>query len=110
MLFTLLTGCASMPKPDKVIIMPQYSDMIAIPKVMPTTLKPLSFKVMNGTQLTNFEKLHTNETIVLYSLDDANLQIFTTNLDDLHRYIKEQQAVITYLTGVIDLRRDPGKE
>jgi hypothetical protein len=109
-LAALLSGCANMmPKkpapPEKVVVMPTYGDMVSIPKAAPTNLKPLEFKIKK-VQVANAEKPNTTDTIVLYSLDELNMQVLTGNLDDLQRYIREQKAVIDYLTGLINLRRE----
>ena len=106
----VLSGCANMmPKPkqepEKVVVAPTYGDMVAIPKAAPTNLKPLQFKI-SKTQVASSENPNTFDTIVLYSLDEMNLQVLTGNLDDLQRYIREQKAVIDYLTGLINLRRE----
>lgn len=110
MLAFVLSGCANMmpkpkPAPEKVVVAPTYGDMVAIPKAAPTNLKPLQFKIQK-IQVANAEKPNTPDTIVLYSLDELNMQVLTGNLDDLQRYIREQKAVIEYLTGLINLRRE----
>ncbi len=103
-----LSGCAlfETKKSDApVVVLPTYGDMVAIPKVQPTNLKPVTWMVLTRPEL---EKLLSDKAtpIVLYSLDQENLQNLTGNLDDLQRYISEQQAVIKYTTGLIDLRRE----
>lgn len=104
----MLSGCGvfTTKKPElPVTILPTYGDMVAIPKAQPTNLKPVSWLVLTRPEL---EKMLSDKTtpIVLYSLDQDNLQILTGNLDDMQRYILEQQAVIKYTTGLIDLRRE----
>jgi hypothetical protein len=103
-----LSGCAlfETKKQDApVVILPTYGDMVAIPKVQPTNLKPVTWVVLTRPELVKLLS-DKNATIVLYSLDQDNLQNLTGNLDDLQRYISEQQAVIKYTTGLIDLRRE----
>lgn len=103
-----LSGC-SLFSPKKsdvpVTILPTYGDMVAIPKVQPTNLKPIYWQVLTRVEL---EKMLSDKTtpFVLYSLDQENLQILTSNMDETQRYILEQQAVIKYTTGLIDLRRE----
>jgi hypothetical protein len=103
-----LSGC-SLFSPKKsdvpVTILPTYGDMVAIPKVQPTNLKPIYWQVLTRVEL---EKMLSDKTtpFVLYSLDQENLQILTGNMDETQRYILEQQAVIKYTTGLIDLRRE----
>jgi len=109
MLAFVLSGCANMtPKkpapPEKVVVLPTYGDMVAIPKAQPTNLKHVEFKIKK-VQATP-ENSNTPDTIVLYSLDELNMQVLTGNLDDLQRYIREQKVVIDYLTGLINLRRE----
>lgn len=110
MLAFVLSGCAQMmPKPkappEKVVVLPTYGEMVAIPKAAPTNLKPIQFQIKK-VEVANLEKPNTFDTIVLYSLDELNMQVLTGNLDDLQRYIREQKAVIEYLTGLINLRRE----
>lgn len=107
---TALTGCAAvMPKPkpehEKVVVLPTYGDTVSIPKAAPTNLKPIQFTIKK-VEVASVEKPNTTEAIVLYSLDEMNMQVLTGNLDDLQRYIREQKAVIEYLTGLINLRRE----
>lgn len=105
-----LSGCATNKKPElPVTILPTYGDLVAIPKVQPTNLKSVSWQVLTRPEL---DKMLGDKTtpIVLYSLDQENLQILTGNLDDMQRYILEQQAVIKYTTGLIDLRRETVKK
>jgi hypothetical protein len=113
-LTVILSGCANMmPKPpappEKVVVMPTYGDMVAIPKAQPTNLKHVEFKIMK-VEVANNEKANTPEMVVLYSLDELNMQVMTGNLDDLQRYIREQKVVIDYLTGLINLRREDTKK
>lgn len=107
---TALTGCAAVipkpkPEPEKVVVLPTYGDTVSIPKAAPTNLKPIQFTIKK-VEVASVEKPNTTEAIVLYSLDEMNMQVLTGNLDDLQRYIREQKAVIEYLTGLINLRRE----
>ena len=107
---TVLTGCAAVmpkpkPEPEKVVVLPTYGDAVSIPKAAPTNLKPIQFTIKK-VEVASVEKPNTTEAIVLYSLDEMNMHVLTGNLDDLQRYIREQKAVIEYLTGLINLRRE----
>jgi hypothetical protein len=109
-LMLLLSGCSTvLPKskvePEKVVVLPTYGDMVSIPKAAPTNLQPIQFTIRK-VEVASSEKPNTLETIVLYSLDEMNMQVLTGNLDDLQRYIREQNQVIKYLTGLINLRRE----
>lgn len=107
MLLATLVGCKTLkPQVDApVTILPTYSDMVAIPIVQPTNLKPVQWQVLTRPEL---QKLLDDKTkpVVLYSLDDANMEALTGNLDDLNRYLLEQQAALKYTTGLINLRRE----
>jgi hypothetical protein len=110
MLAFVLSGCANMmpkpkPAPEKIVVAPTYGELVSIPKAAPTNLKPLQFQIKK-VQVASSENPNTFDTIVLYSLDEMNMQVLTGNLDDLQRYIREQKAVIEYLTGLINLRRE----
>lgn len=108
-MMALMTGCSLMPKkappPDKIVVLPTYGEMVSIPKATPTQLKKIEFKIKK-VEVASLEKPNTTETIVLYSLDEMNMQVLAGNLDELHRYIREQKAVIDYTTGLINLRRE----
>jgi hypothetical protein len=103
----LLSGCSLMKtKPEtSVTILPTYGDMVAIPKAQPTNLKPVQWQLLTRPEL---QKLLDDKSkpIVLYSLDETNMQTLTGNLDDMNRYLQEQKAVIDYTTGLINLRRE----
>jgi hypothetical protein len=102
-----LSGCAlwETKKPEVVIVPQPIGDIASIPTAQPMVLKPVNWVILTRPEL---EKLLTDKTatIVLYSLDQDNLQNLTGNLDEMQRYILEQKSVIQYTTGVINLRRD----
>lgn len=109
LLFTsVLSGCASQTTTSisTPSVLPTYSDAVAIPKATPTNLKNIDWVIHNQYSIQQLIKTHGNEPYMLYSLNSVNMQILVGNMDDLARYIKEQQAVIAYLTGLIDLRRE----
>ena len=107
MIAAMLSGCQLMKtkKDEPPTILPTYGDMVAVPKAKPTDLKPVEWKIYTRTEL---EKLLADKSkpVLLYSLDETNMDILTGNLDDMNRYLLEQKAVIDYTTGLIDLRRE----
>ena len=106
-LLVILTGCGTV-KVEKTTptILPTYSDMVAIPIAAPTKLKKVNWLVVNNNVMIDLLKINKDTPIVLYSLDELNMQTMIGNMDDMSRYIQEQRAVIAYLTGLIELRRE----
>lgn len=101
-----LGGCATTDKSDNksLTIVPSYSENIAIPKVQPTNLRPISWQVVNNESLLQIANNPKNKLAVLYLMNDEQMNTLSGNMDDILRYIREQNAVISYLTGLITLR------
>lgn len=110
-----LQACQNLPGAQRrnqevVVIPPTYSENIVIPKVEPTSLKSVQWKLMNRVELEKFLKANPNGDYTLYTLDDGNMTILLDNIQGLKRYVQSQQAVIEYLLTVIDARRLPDKK
>lgn len=107
LMLSIMVGCSTV-KVEKTTptILPTYSDMVAIPVAAPTNLKKVNWQVVNNKVMNELLKNNTDTPIVLYSLDELNMQTMIGNMDDMSRYIQEQRAIIAYLTGLIDLRRE----
>lgn len=100
-----LTGCVTKPqKPIEITIPPAYSDKIPIPKVEPTQLVDVNWKVMNQQELAKFLEDNKGKDFVIYALDETNNVNLVGNIQELNRYIKSQQEVINYLIKIIDAR------
>ncbi len=103
----LLSGCASfIEEKPSIVIPPTYSEQVAIPKATPTELKPLEWRIMKKAEMQKFLSENSGKDFVVYSLDDHNMKVLIGNMQELRRYIQEQQEVINYLVGIISLRRE----
>lgn len=100
-----LSGCAiKSDGPREITIPPTYSDKIPIPKVEPTQLVDVNWKVMNKDELAKFLQENKDKDFVIYALDETNNVNLVGNIQELNRYIKSQQEVINYLIKIIDAR------
>jgi hypothetical protein len=100
-----LVGCATTKQETTIVVPPQYTENVPIPKVAPTDLKKLNFKLMNKQAMEAFIA-SSNEDFVVYVLDEQNVAILIGNIQELRRYIQSQHEVIEYLKKVLDARTE----
>jgi PBP1b-binding outer membrane lipoprotein LpoB len=103
-----LVGCQSAP-PKRVetivTVPPRYTTNVPIPKVQPTDLKEIKWRILNREEMQKF--LATNpQNFIIYTLDEQNSAILIGNIQELRRYIQSQQEVIEYLKKVLDARTE----
>lgn len=104
-----LAGCASAPKETTIVVPPKYTDNVPIPKVQPTDLKKIQWKIMNRADMQKFVDANkSNPNVVVFVLDEENSAILIGNIQELRRYIESQQEVIEYLKKVLDARTEKG--
>lgn len=111
LLLLLLVGCQAAPKRQEgaVVVPPRYTENVPIPKVQPTELKDLNWKLMNRAEMQKF-LASSNEDFVVYTLDSENVAILIGNIQELRRYIQSQQEVIEYLKKVLEARTEKGSQ
>lgn len=109
---SVMSGCAMLqPKKQEVVITvpPKYTENVPIPKVQPTDLKNVKWKLMNKAEMQQF-LASSKEDVVIYTLDDENVAILIGNIQELRRYIQSQQEVIEYLKKILDARTEKGEK
>jgi len=97
----VLAGCCTKPP---VVKPPEYAD-VPIPKVEPTQLKEVKWKLMNKVEMQKYLTTAKDDEI-LYVLDENNSVILLDNIQELRRYTESQQEVINYLVGIIKSRQN----
>jgi hypothetical protein len=103
-MFAILAGCATQPPivTSQVVAPPPVS----IPVITPTNLQNMSYTLVAQQTLATFEEaFKTNANSQFYVLDRTNMEIMISNVQELRRYILEQQTTINYLAGVLKLQQ-----
>jgi hypothetical protein len=98
--FAFLAGCATQPPivTSNIVKPPPVS----IPVPTPTNLQNMKYQLLTGQTLPTFQAaIATNPAAQFYVLDRTNMEIMISNVQELRRYILEQQATITYLGNVL---------
>lgn len=106
----ILAGCQTSLKRQETVVTvpPTYGENVPIPKVAPTDLKELKWKLMNRAEMQKFLDDHKGEDFDIYTLDGQNAAILIGNIQELRRYIQSQEEVIAYLKKVLDARSEKG--
>ena len=70
----------------------QSSVLLEPPDVEPINTKPVNFKVINNKTISQLDIQNKS----WYSLDAQNYENLAYNMQEILRYLKQQQATITY--------------
>ena len=102
---TTATGIniSSTPTEIKVTTEPTRFPEVHAPTVQPMNMQRLQWKVMNKADLMALlAQLNKtpNPNFAIFTLDGNNFRILDGNLQEMRRYILEQQAVITFYERV----------
>jgi hypothetical protein len=101
-MFLILTGCATTPVPVPTIVTPPP---VSVPVPTPTNLQNMKYQLVTAATLPTFEAtFQANPNAQFYVLDRPNMEIMISNVQELRRYILEQQTTINYLAGVLKLQ------
>jgi hypothetical protein len=103
-----LAACATAPPPRVVIQPVSIVPHIDVPKADPVVPQSVEWKVYNADELKALgASLQANGgNVTLFTLDEANFKKLSGNLVDVKTYIKQQKAIIDFLTGVVN---DPSR-
>lgn len=105
----ILTGCASTTPSEPDVInntTPIAENNITIPKVDPTKLQSVRWKLMNENDLKAYIADNKGKPYIVYVLDQDNMKIEISNIQELRRYLKDQQAKIQYLIDALKINND----
>jgi len=89
LILIVLAGCTNKPTSTEPIETP--IPIISAPSITPVNMKPVEFIVVTDNTL---DKL--KEKKVWYAISVDSYENLATNLQDMLRYIKDQQAQIEY--------------
>lgn len=106
-----LAGCHTCPTiPDPVEKPPVYGDVV-LPVVRGTDLKDVKWELMDQAELQKLvEEKKNTKGFFVYVLDQSGMETEIGNMQELRRYIQQQQAAIEFLVGVIKSRQTPKAE
>jgi len=96
----LLSGCGHLcvNRTQQIVIVAPAPHVHA-PKIEPVKTAPVQWKVYNTNDLAALVQ-NSNKTgnqVILFALDEANFKLLNDNLSDIKRYIKQQNAAISFL-------------
>lgn len=103
--FVALAGCATTPPivTSQVVAPPPVS----VPVPTPTNLQNMKYQLVTSQTLPTFTAaIQANPNAQYYVLDRTNMEIMISNVQELRRYILEQQATINYLGNVLKSQQD----
>lgn len=99
----LAAGCATAPT-TVVSSHAVTPPPVSIPVITPTNLQNMKYTLVTQATVAVFDaELKANPTAQYYVLDRTNMEIMISNVQELRRYILEQQQTINYLAGVLKL-------
>lgn len=100
----LITGCGK--KDVDVTIKTPDVGQINVPKIQPLHLIDVEWIVLNKERVRELAS-QTKDINPLFSITSDDYEKMSRNMVEIRRYIGEQKAVITYLTGFIDSINKP---
>jgi hypothetical protein len=105
-LFMVVAGCATQPIAVPTISTPPP---VSIPVPTPTNLQNMKYQLITAQTLpTLVAAFQANPNLQYYVLDRTNMEIMISNVQELRRYILEEQTTINYLAGVLKSQQDQG--
>lgn len=106
----VLAACnqtTQMPNPSPVVTFP----MPVVPKPAPLNLRDVEWKIYNRAdidELYAYLQANQDEGFVIFTVTADGYEALALNVNDLRRYIREQQEVILFLTNVLRERSNVG--
>ena len=98
-LFLVLAACSRAD--PQTITVTEYIDaeIPTVERPRPVKLFPVDFEVVTRDNIDEFiEQLETEYVFVAIDVDEY--QFLSLNVDELRRYIEQQNAIITYYEGI----------
>jgi hypothetical protein len=108
-MFIVIAGCASTPP----IAIPTIATPppVSIPVPTPTNLQNMKYELITAQTLPTFiAAFKTNPNQQFYVLDRTDMEIMISNVQELRRYILEEQTTINYLAGVLKSQQGPASK
>lgn len=100
----IVAGCAAQPIVTSQVAAPPP---VSIPVPTPTNLQNMKYQLVTAQTLPTFQAAFAaNTNAQFYVLDRTNMEIMISNVQELRRYILEQQTTINYLAGVLKSQQD----
>jgi hypothetical protein len=107
-LFMVIAGCASAPIAVPTIATPPP---VSIPVPTPTNLQNMKYQLITAQTLPTFTAtFKANPNTQYYVLDRTDMEIMISNVQELRRYILEEQTTINYLASVLKSQQDQGNK
>lgn len=97
----MLAACAS-PSPQKPIVT-NIPAPVAVPTVAPLSLGQFRWTVYNRERLQKELRDNPERLDTIIALTPQGYRVLARNTAELERYIREQRAVIAYLTRAIEI-------
>jgi len=100
-----LSGCVTFGQKKEPAFTPQEQiSEVAIPKTRPVELGEVKWTLMNPDVMAKWIEENKGKDVIIYAVDENNMKVAIDNIQELRRYIQQQQEVINYLVGIVDQR------